>query len=261
MGFTYLKFYTADWLEDTAGLSLKSQALWLKALCRLSQSKTPGKRTHSQIIWSRFLGIPDVEFPNFVKELRDAEVGEAIEEEDGKWTLRSNRMIRDWQDLEDVSEKRRAAGRAGGQARAKQMPSKCQANASDLPKQNGKQNPGIPEARSQKPEVRSSERTARAPDEAAIPTFDEVKAYGELIGAKKETIENFFAYYNDNNLWLNKHGLLIKWRDKLQTWKTKDAKFKPNSHGRQQAVDRNKGTANEDAADEYADIGRLDKMV
>jgi len=268
MGFTYLKFYTADWLEDTATLSLQGQGLWMRVICRLSKSQTPGEATYTQPVWSRLLGIPPVEFPSFVQELIDGGVGEVIENDDDTWTIRSNRMVKDWQEFDQVSEKRREAGRAGGKASAKARgkangQSSAEANASDLLQQNANQNEtdgqALPEARSQKP-VRSNERTTDAALDAVIPTFEEVKEYADRIGATETTSKNFFDWYQGKNLWLNKHSRLIDWKYELQVWRDRDRQgIKTNGKciGNSQTVDRNQGTANAGKANQYANLGRV----
>lgn len=238
MGFTYLKFYTADWLEDTASLSLKSQALWMRVICRLSKSETPGESTYTETVWARLLGIPSVEFPEFVQELIDGEVGEVEQQEDGKWTIRSNRMVSDWQEYNQVSDKRRKAGKAGGQASAKARAkargkpngqASAEANASSLVQQSSTNGQALPEARSQKPSLsieRESEREKTS--FAEIPTWDEVWKEAQLRGILRETAQSLFDYYQGNQLWLNQHGKLIDWKYKLRNWKVKNQTIQAN---------------------------------
>jgi hypothetical protein len=61
-----------------------------------------------------------------------------------------------------------------------------------------------------------------APAFAAFPTLTEVKAIASMRGVSPDSAARFFEYHNDNNLWLNKHGILINWQSKLVSWGTKD---------------------------------------
>jgi len=279
MGFTYLKFYTADWLEDTATLSLQGQGLWMRVICRLSKSQTPGEATYTQPVWSRLLGIPSVEFPSFVTELLDGGVGEVIENDDDTWTIRSNRMVKDWQEFGQVSEKRRAAGRAGGQAsaRARGKPNgqaSAEANASSLLQQSVKQKPtdgqALPEARSQKPEAKTIKTQKKpltgsyTPCEIDLPNgLDEVVEYFELHGCPKWIAEDWFDSMESAG-WIIKGTQIRKWRHfaikKIRWWeaegkpKTREAKANgshPSGKKNPNPVNRNAGTANEGLADDY----------
>lgn len=64
-------------------------------------------------------------------------------------------------------------------------------------------------------------------NDAGVPTLEEVIAHGDRAGATQETCRNFFAYHEDENLWLNRSGRLINWRSKLLTWRDRDRQQKP----------------------------------
>lgn len=94
--------------------------------------------------------------------------------------------------------------------------------------------------------------------EAVIPTLAEVQTYGELHGVPQDTAKRFFDHHNDNNLWLNQHGRLIRWQTKLTNWATND-RTTQNTHAthprnRNASPDRNAGTLNEGRAGDYAGV-------
>lgn len=61
---------------------------------------------------------------------------------------------------------------------------------------------------------------------AEIPSLDEVLKVADLRGIPKSSAESFFKHHNDNQLWVNQYGRLIKWQDKLKSWAEKDRQVK-----------------------------------
>lgn len=58
--------------------------------------------------------------------------------------------------------------------------------------------------------------------EAHIPTWEEVKERGAMRGIVFEACRSFYDHHEGNNLWLNRHGLLINWEAKMISWAARD---------------------------------------
>ena len=58
--------------------------------------------------------------------------------------------------------------------------------------------------------------------EAAIPTFDEVKALAAMRAVPEASAKSFFDHHEGNGLWLNQFGKLINWQHKLTSWAASD---------------------------------------
>jgi hypothetical protein len=92
--------------------------------------------------------------------------------------------------------------------------------------------------------------TPPLPD-AGIPTLKEVTTYGEMHGVKPEVAEKFYSYTEGNQLWLNRHGRMINWKQKLVDWQVRERTASP------QAPERVNGTPRP-ASSVYAMKQRLD---
>ena len=78
------------------------------------------------------------------------------------------------------------------------------------------------------PSLKEYALTARA--EAAIPTFDEVKALAAMRAVPEASAKSFFDHHEGNGLWLNQFGKLINWQHKLTTWAASDRQ-NPKANG------------------------------
>lgn len=58
--------------------------------------------------------------------------------------------------------------------------------------------------------------------DANIPTLEEVIRLADMRGITIESATSFFNHHQDNSLWINQHGRLIKWESKLVNWGVKD---------------------------------------
>jgi hypothetical protein len=92
--------------------------------------------------------------------------------------------------------------------------------------------------------------TTPLPD-AGIPTLKEVTTYGEMHGVKPEVAEKFYRYTEGNQLWLNRHGRMINWKQKLVDWQVRERTASP------QAPEKVNGTPRP-ASSVYAMKQRLD---
>jgi len=57
---------------------------------------------------------------------------------------------------------------------------------------------------------------------AVFPTFKEVREFAACNGILFESAKSFFEYHDGKNLWLNKYGRLIKWRQEIVYWAGRD---------------------------------------
>ncbi len=60
------------------------------------------------------------------------------------------------------------------------------------------------------------------PDSEGIPTVDEMIAAGDMQNIPPQICRDCWEHYQGGNLWLNQHGRLINWRQKLTTWARKE---------------------------------------
>lgn len=68
----------------------------------------------------------------------------------------------------------------------------------------------------------------RAPTDANLPTWEEVKAFAERSAIKQESAKAFYDHHEGNQLWLNQHQRLINWKHKIASWAAND-RAKPKS--------------------------------
>jgi len=94
---------------------------------------------------------------------------------------------------------------------------------------------------------------------ANLPTESEVLTAAAMDGIASESAVKFFAHYEGNDLWINKHGRIVKWRVLLKSWaetdRTKGTHYGSNGKTGPGRVDRGLGTANEGIASQYAGLG------
>jgi len=91
----YMQFYPADYQRDTRCLSMASKGAWMDMLCVLWNAPKRGQRTLSVEEWGRELGCPSPEVSLYITDLKYHQIGKFIEENDGKITIISRRMVRD----------------------------------------------------------------------------------------------------------------------------------------------------------------------
>lgn len=252
-------------------LSCIAKGAWMDMLCILADADDCGTLTNSATAWARYIGLTKDELLGVVQELEAGGVGN-IKIEGEQITITSNRLKRDYKEYRAQSNQASEAGKKSAESRRKkrkvnesktdvERPLNDRSNEKPTTVERPLNEPTnekatIPEARSQKPE-RSNERNARAPDEAAIPTLEEIQTQGQFIGASMELCEKFFDHYQGKQLWFNQWNRLIDWKHELRTWKKNGLKTNGKSNGNQPAVDRNQGTANARIKNRYAEVGRV----
>lgn len=67
--------------------------------------------------------------------------------------------------------------------------------------------------------------------DAHIPSLEEVITQGQFVNVDEATCKEFFNHHNDNTLWLNQFGRLIKWTDKLVSWNKRNEQRGANRSG------------------------------
>lgn len=56
------------------------------------------------------------------------------------------------------------------------------------------------------------------PQDAHIPTWDEVKVLASMRAIPETSARAFYDHHQGNNLWLNQHGKLVDWKANLKAW-------------------------------------------
>ncbi len=124
MSFAYLPWYTGDYFRDTRGLSMAGHGcyLLLLAFCWDSQGPLPFDAEEVATI----CGARSQE----ERSTMDRILGRYFTRMDDGWY--NERLQREIERCENISRARSTAGRMGYDARAKQLPSKSQANAKQM---------------------------------------------------------------------------------------------------------------------------------
>jgi uncharacterized protein YdaU (DUF1376 family) len=128
MSFAYLALFTGDYLRDTRHLTPSKHGIYLLLLMHCWDSKGPAPLDEQECA-----GICNCRSSDEIESLRYV-LGRFFVRMDDGWY--NPRMQREIEKMEAVSGARSTAGKAGAIARkasAKQMPSKCQAIAKQVP--------------------------------------------------------------------------------------------------------------------------------
>lgn len=75
MKLPFMKFYTADWIQDTRILTLEERGAWLDILCLLWNSKPRGSKTMTLADWGQYLGVESQKTGEILKSLNRKEIG------------------------------------------------------------------------------------------------------------------------------------------------------------------------------------------
>tara|TARA_R100001086_G_scaffold234293_1_gene156472 strand:- start:4155 stop:4850 length:696 start_codon:yes stop_codon:yes gene_type:complete len=68
--------------------------------------------------------------------------------------------------------------------------------------------------------------------DSSVPTKDEVFAYAEIHGIPRDSARGFYNYFENNQLWLNRHDRLIKWQGRLKQWAEQDRQTAREKQGK-----------------------------
>jgi uncharacterized phage protein (TIGR02220 family) len=124
MSFAYLPLYTGDYLRDTRHLSMSEHGCYLMLLMFCWDQKGPLPLDERKI-----LGICNARSGDEIEAMRRVISEFFVRMDDGFY---NKRMQEEIERAENVSAARSQAGRRGYEARAKQLPSNCQAIAKQV---------------------------------------------------------------------------------------------------------------------------------
>jgi uncharacterized protein YdaU (DUF1376 family) len=136
----------------------------------------------------------------------------------GKFKLKNGRLFNDRQEKERKKQR---------EYRAKQAINGAKGGRPSL---KAKPNPSLSFGLTQTEPKKSSPSPSPSPSpsysalspESAIPTWEEVKDYASGHAVSEKSAESFFKHHRDNSMWLNKHGVMIDWRNKIVSWAVND---------------------------------------
>lgn len=155
MSFAYMPLFTGDYLRDTRHLTMAEHGAYLLCLAYCWDQKGPLPLDERRIC--AIVGARSVDEQESLRRV----ITEYFVRMDDGWYNR--RMQEEIERSEVVSRARSEAGRKGYQARAKQLPSKCQASVSNPnPNPNLIPNPKESKTLSGKPDVGSLKADAKA---------------------------------------------------------------------------------------------------
>jgi hypothetical protein len=103
------QFYPSDWTRDMEEHPLEIEGAWIRILCRLWWSDTPGQLTKSLTSWSRSLRIHHNTLLKTLRYIGDKGIGK-VEIEGDVITVVNRRMVRD----HEIRVLRSKAGTLGG---------------------------------------------------------------------------------------------------------------------------------------------------
>jgi len=127
MSFAYLALYTGDYLRDTRHLTPLKHGVYLLLLMHCWDSRGPAPLDEQECA-----GIANCRSADEIDALRYVLQKYFVRMDDGWY---NDRMQREIERAQNISAARKDAGFKGYQARAKQLPSTCQASASTPPPQ------------------------------------------------------------------------------------------------------------------------------
>jgi hypothetical protein len=112
------QFYPSDWSRDLEEHPLEIEGSWIRIMCKLWWSETPGKSTKTLEQWSRILSVDLAACERILAYLKSENIGTIHGEmmtPDSKITVICRRMVRD----HEFREIRRKCGKLGGNPKLK----------------------------------------------------------------------------------------------------------------------------------------------
>ena len=91
----WMKFYPADWSQDTTPLSLAGRGAWITIVCAMWRSGSRGELSMPLAGFCRLLGTPEAETLAVIDELTVTGICNAVTGRDKNITLACRRMIRE----------------------------------------------------------------------------------------------------------------------------------------------------------------------
>lgn len=202
------QFYADDFLAGTTDMTNDEVGAYIRLLCH---QWSKGGLPNDPERLSRMAGAMPVPSLGYVlAKFRLCDDGQ----------LRNNRLESERQKQDAYRAEQSQKGKKGAEQRWKNGSGHACAiaPAMPVPSPGQWQNDGSPSP-SPSPDLLSA-HTAR--EEAAIPTWDDVKALATMRAVPEASAKSFFDHHEGNGLWLNQFGKLINWQHKLTTWAASD---------------------------------------
>jgi len=96
MSLPFMKFFPADWVQDTQTISLQTEGAWIRIICAMWIAKARGmltlKKRHLNVLLTN---IPDKELENICIELRNVA--------DTEWRDASGNKTDVWENVNEVT--------------------------------------------------------------------------------------------------------------------------------------------------------------
>lgn len=196
MKLPYLAFFVGDWLKDPGVTVCRpaTRGIWMDLLCVMHEQDRSGVITGTREQLARLGRCSTVELASALDDLRITRTAD-VSERAGTVTLVNRRM------------KREKNGRESTRLRV----SKHRRNTLVTPI----------EADAENSSSGRGEGVGEGQD-ADVPTLADVKQQGEMSGVPAASCQSFFNHHEGNNLWFNRFGRLINWRQKLASWAVND---------------------------------------
>lgn len=219
MSFAFMPVYTGDYLRDTQHLSMSEHGCYLKLLMHCWDQKGPAPLDERKLC-----GIVNARSSDEILALRRV-LEEFFTKMDDGWY--NHRMQREIERSENISKARSTAGKAGYQAKAKQLLSKSQARASTpTPTPTTKTTPTPtpagqdlplsvrPQTEGEKAEAKKDARASRFAPLPMVPI--DWRAYCQV---KRPDLDPDTTYEKFSNFWTAKPGAAGRKLDWTATWR------------------------------------------
>lgn len=249
----YIRFYSDAWLSSTRIMSNEAKGAWIDLLCFLNAQATPGTAELSESQLSRLWGVDAEKMHELIADIQTSQVC-TIEVGD-KIQVKCNRLIREAEEHAEFIEKCREAGKRG--AKVKQGSLKPTLKPTPKRTLQGTSKP-THEGTHKHTNTNTNTNSNKLSIGHKSPALKDVLDFCESRKISPEIGENFYDYHQGEQLWLNKNGKLIDWWFKLQAWEKRGYGRSKTNRAAGNAVDRNRGNANEDSsASDFEAVGRV----
>jgi len=217
------QFYPGDWTRDLDDQDLEIEGAWIRIICRLWWSDTPGEATKTIREWARILRKTEKKTREIFQILIEKHIASGdllLNQKDNQTaTIICRRMVSDWR----ISQIRKEVGKLGGNPSLFKKPeildnqsSNQKPTPSSSSSSSSSSNLNIKEEeREESPPFPSVE--IKEPKKKTIPPLiDDVKVYCQ---ERKNNIdpEAWMAYYNSNG-WMVGKNKMRDWKAAIITW-------------------------------------------
>ena len=248
----YIRFYSDAWLSSTRIMSNEAKGAWIDLLCFLNAQSTPGEAELSDSQLSRLWGVDTEKMHELISDIQtsqvcEIEVGDTI-------TVKCNRLIREAEEHAEFIEKCREAGKRG----AKVKQGSLKPTLKPTPKRTLQ---GTSKRTHEGTHKHTNTNTNTNSNKLSLhksPTLKDVLDFCDREKISQDLGTNFYDYHEGQQLWINKNGKPIQWWFVLRTWEKRGYGRSKTNRAAGNAVDRNRGNANEDSsASDFEAVGRV----